>query len=325
MLGPMLLFGTALLIVIITVSAMVAVEAVRPQRRTAAYAVARGLPCDPADAGLGFEPWTLDRPHGVRLAVWDVAPCTGEPAENRVFTVVFVHGWGQSKIDMLARHSPYDSFARRMIFYDLRGHGESSGLCRLGSGEDVDDLLELLNRVGDREYLLVGHSMGAVVSIHAAARDRDASRNQVRGIVCYGAYTSTLIPLANRLKALRQPSLILPDLALLLLRCIGIRDVRTRTWAAALDIPVLFIQGGRDRITPMEDVQAIAAAAADARLEILPEAGHIDAHTTSAERHADLVRSFVEGLRSTAAFRQSGHARERSSAAADTIGLSRSQ
>ena len=298
MLGPLILLGTALLLVVLVLSAVVAWEAIHPPRRTAAYAVARGLPCDPGDAGLDFEAWTLDRPDGARLAVWDVT--NGETTRERDdetengLVVVFVHGWGQSKIDTLVRRSPYDAFADRMIFYDLRGHGESEGSSsRLGWKEE-DDLIELLDRTCDgREVLLVGHSTGAVIAIAAAAKMRAAGDHHVRGIVCYSAYTSTIVPVSNRLRALRQPWVVIPELALLLLRGFGIRDVQPRRSITQVETPILIIHGQEDHITPEDEIARLIEGAANVQVRTLTGVGHSDVHDKAPREHDAIVRAFL--------------------------------
>jgi 3-oxoadipate enol-lactonase len=44
---------------------------------------------------------------------------------------------------------------------------------------------------------------------------------------------------------------------------------------ANIRVPVLVIVGEEDGVTPVDDARAIAAGTADARLAILPEAGHL--------------------------------------------------
>ena len=208
LLGLLVLLLVALLVVVVMLSAIVAGRAVRPPRHTVGYAVAHGLAADPGERGLEFEAWTLERPDGATLAVWEVRTDQrseisdrGPRSGNRQpLTAVFVHGWGQSRIDMLARIEPWDVLCDRLVLYDLRGHGETQGgPSRLGHGEERD-LLALLERLGEGPVVLVGYSMGAVIAIEAAARA--AAPGGIIGVVAYAPYCDFHASLRRRMRCL---------------------------------------------------------------------------------------------------------------------------
>jgi pimeloyl-ACP methyl ester carboxylesterase len=92
--------------------------------------------------------------------------------------VVLIHGYTQSleSLTLLA-----DSLApsHRVVAFDVRGFGQSSKFAepaRFGS-QMVDDVVRLLDHLGIERAHLVGHSMGALIAAHVAARypDRVAS------------------------------------------------------------------------------------------------------------------------------------------------------
>src|SRR5688572_21902867 len=106
----LLAFGLALLIMLLT--AMLVREMRRPPRHTTAYAIRRGLATDPADMNLTYDEWDLERPDGAVLPVWDIqgqrSSSDGEFLNPpKPLTAVFVHGWGHSRIDALARIRPF--------------------------------------------------------------------------------------------------------------------------------------------------------------------------------------------------------------------------
>ncbi|MHC4770161.1 MAG: alpha/beta fold hydrolase [Planctomycetota bacterium] len=216
---------------LIILSAVIAHGAVRPPRHTAGYAAARGLPADPGDLGLEFDQWMLDRPDGATLPVWEIE-CGPPP-----FTAVLVHDWGASRIDMLGRLAPWDELCRRLVLYELRGHGDATGgPSRLGHREE-QDLLSLLERLGAGPYLLVGHSMGAGIAIAAAVNAPPAIN--VAGIVACGPRDDFRTSLQGRLQAAGIPARPLADLAMAWLWLTGIRRVDVRRAEAALRVPVL--------------------------------------------------------------------------------------
>ena len=97
----------------------------------------------------------------------------GEP------TLVLVHGWAFDR-HLWDGHAPRLAARHRVVTLDLPGHGESGrqrGKWTMAAfGEDVKAVVEA---VGAKDVLLVGHSMGGPVVLEAARRMPD----RVRGIV----------------------------------------------------------------------------------------------------------------------------------------------
>lgn len=286
--GLVILFLVAGAVLLVVLVGLLVRGASNPPRRTAAYAVARGLPCDPGDADLPFEAWRLERPGGVGLAVWE---CRAGDADGP--TVVFVHGWGQSRIDMLGRIHPWREAASGLVLYDLRGHGESDGPSPLGHGED-EDLVALLEALGPRRFVLVGFSMGAVIAVLAGADAR--VRDRVAGVAAYGVFTDFHASLVGRLRAARLPARPITDLAMFWFRLRGIRHRSVVAAAGALACPLLVIHGEIDRVVSPEHAETLAAAAPDAVLHRAAGASHLDAHIIDAAGHDRVVRGFLARL-----------------------------
>lgn len=105
-----------------------------------------------------------------RVTVKDVSLAVAEwPGPARGPAVVCVHG-------LTANHTCWASVAdalspaHRLIAYDLRGRGESD---KPGTGYSLaqhgEDLLGLLDHLGLRKAILVGHSLGAHIAVRFAA------------------------------------------------------------------------------------------------------------------------------------------------------------
>jgi pimeloyl-ACP methyl ester carboxylesterase len=95
-------------------------------------------------------------------------------------TVVFVHG-------SLDRSTSFMRTARRLddlrvVIYDRRGYSRSRALHPIATDLEthVDDLLAL---IGDREVVVVGHSLGGLVALSAAQREPD----RIRAVGAYEA------------------------------------------------------------------------------------------------------------------------------------------
>jgi pimeloyl-ACP methyl ester carboxylesterase len=124
----------------------------------------------------GFEERTLHW-RGARLAY-----AVGGPLEGAV-PLVLVHGLGGT-IENWRALAPPLAAGHRVLVPDLPGHGRSQPLARL---EDADPLAEAVLALADAEQLAgavwVGHSLGGLVALRAAA----LRPNAVRGLVLCAA------------------------------------------------------------------------------------------------------------------------------------------
>lgn len=158
----------------------------------------------PAEVGPLSTPSTLAVPAGVRarfvstptgrLALLDTAP---DPAATHGATVVLVPGYTGSKEDFLSVLRPLADGGHRVVAYDQRGQYESDGAAaeppttdHNGAGSAYpassayslaglsDDLLTVVDSLGDDAVHVVGHSFGGLV-VRAAALARPAAFRSV--------------------------------------------------------------------------------------------------------------------------------------------------
>ncbi|PBC65653.1 alpha/beta hydrolase [Streptomyces sp. Tue6028] len=85
------------------------------------------------------------------------------PRDGDGVPLVFVHGWtaNRHRWDHQVAHF---SDSRRVIRLDLRGHGESSGSGVRTIAELAKDVLALLDHMKVERFVLIGHSMGGMIS-----------------------------------------------------------------------------------------------------------------------------------------------------------------
>lgn len=249
----------------------VAFEALRPERRTIGWALARGTPSEPGHWGLPAREWSHSH-RGSSCPVFDLGDeDPGAP------TAIVVHGFARSRYDALARLGPILPHARRFILPDLPGHGDAIGRgTRLGADEDAF-LESLITTATTGPVLLIGHSLGATIALQAAGRESLAAR--VRGVLALAPYERLRTPLGARLDLRGMPKAPLLTPTIRLLGAFGVRERSTREAAAQVACPVAVLAGELDPVTPVDEARAIAGAAATARFATIPYAQHDDFHT----------------------------------------------
>ena len=209
--------------------------------------------------------------------------------------LLLLHGGGGTTEDLaalrerlLARH--------RIVSPDQRGHGRTPFGEPLSYAAMATDTAVLLDRLGIRGADLVGWSDGGVVAL-LLARDRS---DLVRRVVALGTNVDAGTGEPHHLSpesAAEQRGLT-PDMlgvdarlgaALVAMwtspHGISLSDLR------GIAAPVLLVAGDRDLIT-IDHTVAMFRAARDARLAIVPDAGH-DAPIAAADLVATLVERFL--------------------------------
>lgn len=218
---------------------------------------------------------------------------------------VFVHGAGMD-------HTVWALAARSLARSgwnaaapDLPGHGRSAPVAARSIGERAAWLAELLEKLAPEPVLLVGHSLGAAISLALAAEHPE----QVRGLALLGAAARMPVNDAlledarsdparahlfiaafghargHLLGGSQSPGLWLLGSALALLeRCPPevLREdfAACNEWEGEIDAarvraPTLVLSGDRDRMTPSRAGRALAELVPGARFEQIADAGHL--------------------------------------------------
>ena len=212
-------------------------------------------------------------------------------------------------------------------------HPGFAGSCRPEWMESVDDLaylyLDLIARLDLREVRLVGHSLGGWIAAELAVRcSRELSRLVLVDAVglrtlptpagpAGGSIADWLVldPAAVRElawhdeEAMPCPLELPGDVGLseeALVRVFQDREAaslygwkpffhspRLAHWLHRVRVPTLVVWGEHDGIVPRSVGQAYADAIPDARLEIVPAAGHLP-HLERPRAFVDLVAAFLE-------------------------------
>lgn len=229
---------------------------------------------------------------------------------------VFLHGAGMDHSVWALQARWFAHHGHNVAAVDLPGHGGSAGLPLASIEKLAVWTLSLVKRIGGRKALLIGHSMGSLVALEAAALGAD----QVAGLALIGA--AAAMPVHPRLlaaAAANDPDAIAmvslwglgPEAALggsetpglwmlggaeRLLKnaapgVLGVDLAACNAYsgglaaAAKVVAPTLLVLGERDLMTPRAAGEALGRAIAGSRAVSVPGAGHL----LPAERPEELL------------------------------------
>ena len=220
-------------------------------------------------------------------------------------SVVFVHGAANDHSVFALQSRYFAHHGRNVLAVDLPGHGRSSG-APLDSVETIADwIARLLDATGVLDAALVGHSLGALVALEAAARfPTRISRIALLGPAVPMTVSEALLDAARaddhvafeliagwshsagkQLGGNPVPGLWMMGNALRLMERSrpGALHVDLRACndyangiaaAGAVRCPALLIVGARDLMAPPKAAQGLVNSLAEKRVVTLPDCGH---------------------------------------------------
>ncbi len=214
---------------------------------------------------------------GLRLRAW---LSKGDP-ERPAF--VIVHGLGDSLESYLEHARPIRQRGNTVLLVDLRGHGGSQGALTTLGGREKADVTAAMEELRKRDLarsgiVLMGHSMGAVAVLLAAADVKD-----VRGVIVeapYDTYRNTVAHHAKLLYGLPSWVPIIPLAIAVTEWRAGFRadDVDAVAAARRIDAPLFAIVDGNDPRMTEEIVRHVYDAhPGPKRLWVAPGVDHVGA------------------------------------------------
>jgi pimeloyl-ACP methyl ester carboxylesterase len=238
-------------------------------------------------------------------------------------TLAFIHGAANDHSVWSLQSRWFAHHGCNVLAFDLPGHGRTPGPALASVGAIADWVLAALDTLGIDRARLVGHSMGSLVALEAAARapqriDRlalvgcavpmavadpllAAAKDDTAlaidlitgwshtpsGLLSGGAVPGLWLPGVNRaLMARAAPGVLHRDL----LNC---REyINGLAAAQAVACPTLLVIGERDLMTPRKSVLALQAELADVRETLIAGAGHA-MMSERADAVLDALRGFL--------------------------------
>lgn len=230
----------------------------------------------------------------------------GKPFDPSMPAIVFVHGAGMDHTVWTLQTRYFAYHGRSVLAVDLPGHGRSEGPAPASIEGYADWLATLIAASGSSNAALVGHSMGALISLETAARHparvralallgvaarmpvhpdllaaADANDPVAIELITAWAFGKPAHVGGNRAPGLwmlgEGKRLLERSAAGLLANDFRACDAYKNATEAAkrVSCPALFVIGAADRMTPPKAAALLAAEIAGAHSVIIPGAGHM--------------------------------------------------
>lgn len=270
-------------------------DARHPSRASVGWALARGLPTRPSEAGMGSSEDIVTCADGTALPMWTIPG--GDPDGP---SLLLLHGWRRSRIDSLRRLPWLLPHVRCAHLMDLRGHGDAPrGPTTLGVA-DVEDVCAAVRAHPSARWIIAGHSLGATIALRAAA-DLIGGGTRIEGALLLCPYPQIRVPLLGRLSSLGMPPFPVAGIAA---RAIGILCGRETPCEDALraigraSLPTVWVACQRDAIVPSRFVAQMHAQAlalgSPATIHIDADADHDSVGTGHPSWAADALRTLTQ-------------------------------
>lgn len=230
----------------------------------------------------------------------------GKALRPELPTIVFLHGSGMDRTVWTLQTRYFAHHGRNVLAVDLPGHGGSAGPALDTIEALADWVVALLDAAQLDKAALVGHSLGALVALEAAARaptrvwalallgvaPRMPVHPDLLAAARAGDHAAIDLVAAwgygrrQHLGGHRAPGLWMLGggirllergpagaLAASLTACDAYQGATEA--AKRVRCPTLIVAGAADRMTPVAGANTLAAAMEDARVTVIPECGHM--------------------------------------------------
>ena len=148
------------------------------------------FPVTPDAAGISYEDIFIDTADGLKLHGWklhaDVQQVEGKTAGN----ILFFHGNGDNVSTQLPNTFWLAKAGYDVYVFDYRGYGRSQGEAELDAVITDMELMiaHVVNQLaGDEKLIVMGHSLGASMSIYSVAHSR--YRDRIEALITIEAFS----------------------------------------------------------------------------------------------------------------------------------------
>lgn len=241
----------------------------------------------PGDLGLTFLDVSFRNASGLLLGGWYI------PSHNRA-AVIIAHGLGGNRVDTLL---PAATLARRgygVLLLDLAGHGDSEGQAATFGGADIEAAaayLQTLDGIDPERIGVMGQSLGAMVSIQAAA-----STQAIKAVVADGAGPTGFEdePTPTTLDGWFKLPFYAVEYKVWKWQGVSAPLAMVQAIARITPRPVLLIASGQNKSEVALQRRFFAAAGEPRSLWIIPEAQHIQGWQLRPQEYEERIAAFFD-------------------------------
>jgi pimeloyl-ACP methyl ester carboxylesterase len=292
MIGLILLFLTAYLLIALIGSAVLVFRILRPPRKTYARAMAQNQPLDPADLNLPAEPATFHLPGQHTTPGWIIS---GKQPDGP--TVLVLHGHGDARFGALLRAYHLAPYAGHVVVFDWPAHGECTAKWMTCGTREPGDTLAVLDQLPDalrnKPTVLFGYSLGGQIAIKTAGLDPA----RFAGVVADGPYRLWDSPVRERLHHHAVPAFPFLQLAGLVFYALGMIQHFDRVeYAKNIAAPLLILHGTDDRVCPIEEGRQLADAAPKGTFVAIEAGQHNHLYDHDPDTYHAALRNFFNAI-----------------------------
>jgi uncharacterized protein len=241
----------------------------------------------------------------VPLKGWWIPAQRNEKSTNSVKTVIFAHGYGDSRtlnpVHIINLAKPLAEDGYNVMMFDFRDSGESGGdLTSIGEFEE-QDLLSAIHFAKEekksQKVALIGWSMGAVTAILAGAQTQDVSAVIADSpFADLKDYLNTNLPHWSHLPSFLFTPIIMHSIPLIA----GIDMTKVSPFHVVAKLgsrPLLLIHSKADDTVPYQNSERIYQAIPDkshTELWLTEKAGHIKTYLLQKKAYEARVLDFLD-------------------------------
>ena len=230
---------------------------------------------------------------GVRLNAYFV------DNDNSDCLIVVLHGYGSQAKNLLPFINHFQITGYSVLIPDLRGHGDSDGICGFGY-RDAPDILEWMYYVDKRKEtryrkVLFGTSMGATTAINVALY---AGNTEINAVIADSTVTDffKIIEKVYRWKVKYPWWLVRPFLVIYmsLFGKVSLKRLSLYDRIQSLDVPILFIHGKKDGLIDFNSVNELYAhVRCNKEIVLSDNADHIGMVNIEPDKYWNKVDDFI--------------------------------
>ncbi|PID56353.1 hypothetical protein CSB45_11765 [candidate division KSB3 bacterium] len=224
------------------------------------------------------------------ISIESISKSMGE-GEN----VFFLHGLG-GNIYNWAYQTKYFSETNNVVSLELPGHGRSSGKGGSAIEYYTDQLVKFFDVMAIDNIVIIGHSMGGVVSLDFSFKypERVKALVLVATSAKFDIPTQKLMELKNDMESIFgslekakekmkdiDERLVTNDMMVLLGDVMAIKKYDGVSHLSELNMPTLVVGGSEDVLAPISHSEQLHANIKNSELQIIENAGHmvmVEAH-----------------------------------------------